>query len=199
MIKSSITYTKGKDWWLSRRDEDGREHYPDQIRVGSLEDPRVFVPERTCAMTESHTDDSCTVRRVMDDGTIVTDEERRAVARRLRGDLEDAESNGHYCSDSEAVRYICDILGLRCSRCPHPWAGLEVLADLIEPGEPQVKRELKYRARCDELGAEMKQQRDALLKLADEIEDSDVTYSVSTQYVLDGYARRIREALGVES
>lgn len=70
MIKSSITYTEGNDWWLSRRDEDGREHYPDQIRVGSLEDPRVFVPERTCAMTESHTDDSCTVRRVMDDGTI---------------------------------------------------------------------------------------------------------------------------------
>ena len=52
MIKSSITYTKGKDWWLSRRDEDGREHYPDQIRVGSLEDPRVFVPERTCRDTD---------------------------------------------------------------------------------------------------------------------------------------------------
>lgn len=26
--------------------------------------------ERTCAMTESHTDDSCTVRSVLDDGTI---------------------------------------------------------------------------------------------------------------------------------
>lgn len=51
MIKSSITYTKGNDWWLSRRDEDGREQYPDQIRVGSLEDPRVFVPERTCQMS----------------------------------------------------------------------------------------------------------------------------------------------------
>lgn len=39
--------------------------------------------------------------------------------------------------------------------------------------------------------------RDALLALADEMEDSDVTYCVSTQYVLDSYARRIREALGV--
>ena len=41
--------------------------------------------------------------------------------------------------------------------------------------------------------------RDALLALADEIEDNDVTYSVSTQYVLDSYASRIREALGVKS
>ena len=36
----------------------------------------------------------------------------------------------------------------------------------------------------------------ALLSLADEIEDNDVTYCVSTQYVLDDYARRIREACG---
>lgn len=39
--------------------------------------------------------------------------------------------------------------------------------------------------------------RDALLALAEEIEDNDLTYCVSTQYVLDSYARRIREALGV--
>ncbi|OUN47329.1 hypothetical protein B5G20_05020 [Collinsella sp. An7] len=38
--------------------------------------------------------------------------------------------------------------------------------------------------------------RDALLALADEIEDNDLTYCVSTQYVLDSYARRIREACG---
>ena len=41
--------------------------------------------------------------------------------------------------------------------------------------------------------------RDALLALADEIEvDGIDCYTVSTQYVLDEYARRIREALGVE-
>lgn len=80
----------------------------------------------------------------------MTNEERREVARRLRCDLKDARASGHYCSDSEAVRYICDILGLRCSRCPHPWAGLEALADLIEPS-------------CD---------RDALSALADNLDSS---------------------------
>lgn len=36
----------------------------------------------------------------------------------------------------------------------------------------------------------------ALLALADEIEGNDVSYCVSTQYVLDSYADRIREACG---
>ena len=36
----------------------------------------------------------------------------------------------------------------------------------------------------------------ALAKLADEIEDNDVTYCVSAQYALDSYASRIREACG---
>lgn len=66
-------------------------------------------------------------------GATISDAERREVARRLRCDLENARSSGHYCSDSETVRYICDILAFRCPRCPHPWAGLEALADLIEP------------------------------------------------------------------
>ena len=40
--------------------------------------------------------------------------------------------------------------------------------------------------------------RDALLALADEMEtDGTDCYTVSTQYVLDDYARRIREACGV--
>lgn len=38
----------------------------------------------------------------------------------------------------------------------------------------------------------------ALLALADEMETDGIDcYTVSTQYVLDDYARRIREALGV--
>lgn len=41
--------------------------------------------------------------------------------------------------------------------------------------------------------------RDALLEIAAEIEDNDMSYSVSTQYVLDSYARRIREACGEEA
>ena len=54
--------------------------------------------------------------------------------------------------------------------------------------EQAISRIASLRPSCD---------RDALLALADEIEDNDVTYSVSSQYVLDDYARRIREALGV--
>ena len=38
----------------------------------------------------------------------------------------------------------------------------------------------------------------ALTRLADEIEDNDVSYCVSTQYVLGSYADRIREACGEE-
>lgn len=41
--------------------------------------------------------------------------------------------------------------------------------------------------------------RESLLELVDEIEADEVTYSVSAQYVLDGYARRIREALSVSA
>ena len=50
MGASSITYTKGNDWWLSRCSASGRERYPYRIRVGKLEKPRVYVPERTCRM-----------------------------------------------------------------------------------------------------------------------------------------------------
>ena len=40
--------TSGRDWWLSSQTDDGRERYPDRIRVGSPGSPRVYVPERTC-------------------------------------------------------------------------------------------------------------------------------------------------------
>ena len=119
---------------------------------------------------------------------MVNDGERREAARRLRGDLEDAGSNGYYCSDSETVRYICDILGLRCSRCPHPWAGLEVLADLIEPG--------------NHIGDSDKMvDRDALLALAEELEE-DACWEVQSPgvdnraWMLKDVCDRIREALG---
>lgn len=94
---------------------------------------------------------------------MVTDDERREVARRLRktiGLTEFAEALGfNWTDDSD-------------------WGWKDVsnlVADLIEPS-------------CD---------REALLALADEIEDNDVTYCVSTQYVFDSYADRIRKALGV--
>lgn len=44
MDKSSITWTKGADWWLSRTTMGGKERYPKQIRVGDLDSPRVYYP-----------------------------------------------------------------------------------------------------------------------------------------------------------
>lgn len=108
---------------------------------------------------------------------MTTDTERRAVARRLRGIKDTREGCGHeMCCDLWSAIFDSDYRCTdRCDECEV--SVLNSLADLIEPS-------------CD---------RDALLALADEIEDNDVTYCVSTQYVLDSYARRIREALGVES
>lgn len=146
---------------------------------------------------------------------MITDDERREVARRMRCDLKNARSRGYYCNDSETVRYICDILGLRCSRCPHPWAGLEALADLMEPSEPKVKcvaevkvdgeriEELVHDAAVELTGID----RDALLALAEEMVEA-FRLGAFTGEGLDAkwcrelhnkYARRIREALGVES
>lgn len=128
--------------------------------------------------------------------------ERRKVARRLRDDLEDARSSGHYCSDSETVRYICNILGFRCSKCPHPWAGLEVLADLIESSEHEcVPGECPINVRHNNDMIDC----DALLELADEMEEfGNLSVKHPGVCVLHnedfsrelGYARRIREILG---
>ena len=48
MDKSAITMTADDDWWLERVTMDGEQRYPERIRVGSLDEPRVYVPERTC-------------------------------------------------------------------------------------------------------------------------------------------------------
>lgn len=65
MDKSAITMTADDDWWLERIMMDGEQRYPERIRVGSLEDPRVYVPERTCGYP------------------VVTDEEEVAERERL--------------------------------------------------------------------------------------------------------------------
>ena len=53
MDKSAITMTADDDWWLERVTMDGEQRYPERIRVGSLERPRVYVPERTCRVVRS--------------------------------------------------------------------------------------------------------------------------------------------------
>ena len=55
MDKSCITMTTGCDWWLERIAMDGEQRYPERIRVGSLDRPRVYVPERTCRDTDYDT------------------------------------------------------------------------------------------------------------------------------------------------
>ena len=102
---------------------------------------------------------------------MTTIEERREVARRLR-EIRPCKS-GHI----EWWR-IAQAIGLKE---PSGWFGWEKfepdsvkrLADLVEPSCDCVKCELKYRARCDEMGKEMKRQRGSLLSLADDIELDD--------------------------
>lgn len=129
---------------------------------------------------------------------MATDDERREVARRLREyvDLPDdwwqetcAEFYVEKCVFGNVDRHSEEELFTR-------------LADLIDPGEPEARCVAEVKVDGEQLSKSVEIRpvdRDALLALADEIEDSDVTYCVSTQYVLDSYASRIREALGVES
>ena len=117
---------------------------------------------------------------------MATDDERRRVAERLR-----RLSGLDYCKDPRyAVELASDAVGADHSN-GYSWDKLlDRLADLIDPDCEDGRYEGVHTARPVD--------RWALLALADEIEDNDVTYCVSTQYVLDSYARRIREACGEE-
>lgn len=122
--------------------------------------------------------------------SMATDDERRRVAERLRGlDYSDLQ-------ESLICAYL-DALGIKGYE---DWIGIaHRLADLIEPSIPEDPGEAGL-ACVDAFIREHTEKpvdRDALLELADEIEDNDLTYCVSTQYVLDSYARRIREACGM--
>ena len=129
--------------------------------------------------------------------TACTDDERREVAERLRSFVTDDS----VYADVDACRVLHSI-GLYYKDIDRIYfSGFDVarLADLIDPGESgqnldknrdtvQIESPAVQKApECD---------REALLALADELEEGDVTYLVSTQYVLDDYARRIREACG---
>ena len=52
MDKSSITWTRGSDWWLLRMTVGGNERYPKQIRVGDLDRPHVYYPVDRDALLE---------------------------------------------------------------------------------------------------------------------------------------------------
>ena len=75
MDKSAITMTADDDWWLERVTMGGEQRYPERIRVGSLERPRVYVPERTCRNASLDPLDfkcsECGAEDYVDGGTIV--------------------------------------------------------------------------------------------------------------------------------
>lgn len=141
---------------------------------------------------------------------MISDTERREVAENLRYLADYPGAPMRYAEQLRDELYgvvFPDGLAHDCYEL------LQRLADLIEPSEPQVKRELKYRARCDELGTEMNRQRDALLALAvnldaratellkvNDLDQSRQRRSARLAHATDLMAAcsRIREALGVE-
>lgn len=126
---------------------------------------------------------------------MVADDERREVARRLR-------ETGEELGSTALLRYhIAKILGVRTATDGK--TACDMLADLIEPGEPSghecVPGECSLNVRHDSDFID----RDALLSLADELEE-DACWEVQTPGDASGAWRlkdacdRIREALGVE-
>lgn len=118
----------------------------------------------------------------------VTDKERRRVASELR---EAGKSHDEFDGDmiGRSIYVYLTLIKIACDPRLRMKKGVfDSLADLIEPDTTAPK--------CSE--ATPKCDRDALLALADELETDGVDcYSVSTQYVCDQYARRIRGACGV--
>ena len=111
---------------------------------------------------------------------MIADSERREVARRLRDEVGSGSS-------WPGIERLGLILGIK--REPRTgWEGriLTRLADLIEPS--------------DHIGDSDKMvDRDALLALADELEGEGLDGWASGPVNVGEYARRIREALGVET
>lgn len=122
----------------------------------------------------------------------ISDEERRAVALRLRS----AKYGWHSWE-----RALYDALGVDTET-----AGLDMLdrlADLIEPGERACHYYDSETNRCGCYDTRLVD-RDALLELADEIDNPlrqavwNQTPGVRREHIMSRYARRIRGALGVE-
>ena len=144
---------------------------------------------------------------------MIADSERREVACKLRA-LE-LGVIGTLIPTGELAENILRAIGYGYSGAMTPYG---CLADLIEPGEPRVRcvaevkvdgerlKQLVHDAAVELTGVD----RDALLALADEMEESGRHYgeqienAVTSDIIDDApgefrdYARRIRAALGVE-
>ena len=147
---------------------------------------------------------------------MISDNERREVAERLRGlngnvshvrRVYEAEGLSIFCEDQADYYQICDaVTGYLPAEHMHPCDYDELharLADLIDPSEPKVKcvaevkddgerlEQLVHDAAVELTGID----RDARLALADELCDG-YPYGLS-HGGLEQLARQIREACGV--
>ena len=123
---------------------------------------------------------------------MVTDDERRLVAERLRMS-DERDAAGFDCLLAEVVRgrEFCET---PCEECHRRLAA--ELADLIEPVERMC---LYYDADTNHCGCYDTRliDRDALLVLADEMENNTWYETGFDHHIAVRFARRIREALGV--
>lgn len=58
MGKLNVTRTEGREWWLERISDKGRQRYPRVIRVGEHGKEQVYLPSRKCRNTASPYGDS---------------------------------------------------------------------------------------------------------------------------------------------
>lgn len=136
-----------------------------------------------------------------------TDDERREVARRLRHAWVNVPETNRVWHHLRVLHEVYEAVGIDDDDDADAIDLFDRLANLIEPSEPKVERvvevkidgerleRMAYDAAVELTGVD----RDALLALADELENDGMDHCVvSTQYVLDDWARRIREALGME-
>lgn len=124
---------------------------------------------------------------------MISDNDRREVARRIR------ETGEELGSAALLWYHIAKALGVRTATDGKTACGM--LADLIEPsGHECVPGECPINVRHDNDMID----RDALLELADEMDaytecDDERCGNLMPPLVIHDFARRIREALGVES
>ena len=145
---------------------------------------------------------------------MISDNDRREVARRLRGQ---AKKLGPNMDAHEFAHYTADVIDV--NECM-TWYEMELrLADLIEPSIPKDPgkaglacvdafiREMRhsteeergeYSAMLKKMSVELHPvDRDALLALAEEMDMDAACHAYVDDYVVNDYARIIREALGV--
>ena len=143
---------------------------------------------------------------------MTANDDRRRISAALRAVPNDAEWEEDVCEDLDCLIAVSvfgeDFCISNCKKCLE--RSLNHIAGLINGDMLQVTYsrstcgpdgkaymvKVRHRAKGWERDF-YAVDRDALLALADELETDGVDcYGVSTQYVLDEYARRIREALG---